>query len=180
MFKGLAYRRKFQLLLAASTLLALLAYQFGIRKTLDAIRNYKELNSKFALVEQAPERLAEIKKQLNDLDQSIRTEEVDNALFQSSLLETVSEFCRTNDLVIKDFPQTMERQVQDFTIEQNKIVVAGDFKSALKLAYLLEQEQKIGQVISSDFKMTMDRPTKRKFLQTTIYFQKIKSNEDNK
>lgn len=176
MLKGFTYRRKYQFLFVISLLFAILVYQFGVHKTVNAISNYKELSSKTREIEQAPQRLSAIRKQLRDLERFTSTEANDNVA-HSTLLENVTDFCRNNNLVIKDFPQTLEKRDQGFIIEQNKIVVSGNFEDALKLIYHLEQEKKMGQVISSDFKETIDKATKKTFLQTTLYFQRIRSNE---
>jgi hypothetical protein len=174
--KGITYRTRFQFLIVTSLLLAIFVYQLGVRKTVNAISSYQELSNKTKEIEQAPQRLGAIRKELKDLDR-FTSADVNESAVHSTLLENVSDFCRNNNLVIRDFPQTIEKRDQGFVIEQNKMVVSGNFRDALKLIYLLEQEKKMGQVISTDFKETIDKATKKKFLQTTLYFQKIRSNE---
>lgn len=179
MFKNLTYKHKYQLLLATAVLFLIIVYAFGIRKTIDQYIEYKKLKVNYDEAEQAPQYLAAIKSEIDQLNKLTNTLGSNGERDQPVLLEVITDFSKVSDLIIRDFPQTIEKNVEDYIIEQNKIVVAGDFLSVIKLVYLLEQERGMGQVVSADFKMTLDKATKKRYLQTTIFIQKIRSNEIN-
>lgn len=167
------------MLLAIAALFLILVYTFGIRKTIDQYMEYKNLRVNYEEAKQAPQHLVMIKSEIDRLNSLTNTLGSNGDIDRPVLLEVITDFSKVNDLVIKDFPQAMEKNVEDYIIEQNKIVVAGDFLEVIKLVYLLEQEKRMGQVVSADFKMTLDKATKKRYLQTSFYIQKIRSNESN-
>ena len=179
LFRNLTYKRKYQLLIAIAILFLVLVYYFGIQKTINQYMEYNKLQVNYEEAKEAPQQLAAIKREMDQLNKLTNTMESSGESGQPELLEVITDFSKVNDLVIKDFPQTIEKNVDNYIIEQNKIVVAGDFLEVLKLVYLLEQEKAMGQVVSADFKMTLDKATKKRYLQTSFYIQKIRSNESN-
>lgn len=175
----LTYKIKFQMLIVFGFIFLFLIFNFGVRKTIEQYKEYNALKSKKDQASLLPERLAAIRSELEELDKVTNGYDNSNNIAQPGLLEIITGFGKEHDLVIRDFPQTVEKNIEGYTIEQNKVVMAGSFFNALELVFLLEQKNKMGQVVSLQCRMSVDKPSKKKFLETTFFIQKIRSYESN-
>jgi len=134
------------------------------------------MEQQLTLAENAPQKIAEIKNRISEIETRIGSNQSKEVDFQDMLLEKVSSYCKTNGLVLKEFPQTHCFSQQDYLIETNTIIVEGDFIKLLKLVYGLENDFEIGKVVSVKFLTNEDFRSKRLYLSAVIYYQNIKMN----
>lgn len=167
------------MLIAFGFIFLFLIFNFGIRKTIEQYKEYNALKSMQKEASILPQRLAAIRSELEELENETNSNYIGDNIAQPGLLEIITGFGKEHDLVIRDFPQTVEKNIEGYTIDQNKVVMAGSFFNALELIFLLEQKNKMGQVVSLQCRMSVDKPTKKKFLETTFFIQKIRSYENN-
>jgi len=91
-----------------------------------------------------------------------------------TLLELVTNYCKNNHAVLREFPETNTNNQEGLMIETNRFVVEGNFSALLNLVYLLEQKNKLGKISSAVYQVKKDFKTKNKMLIVTIYLQNVK------
>jgi len=134
------------------------------------------MEQQLSMAENAPEKIAGIKNRIAEIETRIGSNQSMEVDFQDLLLEKVSGYCKLNNLVLKEFPQTHSFSQQDYLIETNTIVVEGGFIKLLKLVYSLENDFEIGKVVSVKFSTKEDFRSKQLCLSAIIYYQNIKMN----
>jgi hypothetical protein len=178
MFNNLTYKKKNKLLLVATVLFAFLVYRLSVSNTLEAYTKCAQLEQQLTLIDEAPEQLAGIEKQLKEFEQILGKDERGN--YQEELLELVSNYCASHQLILRDYPNPFLYQEQDFSVETNKITTEGSFIQLVQMAYLIEQKKKLSRIASFELQ-TFTRNIegqKKIYLSSTLYLQHIKSNKN--
>lgn len=134
-----------------------------------------DLEEQLATAVDAPQRISQLEQKLADINGQIGSNISGNTDYQELLLEKVSRYCSKNRLVLKQLPQTHSYVHQDFKVETHKVVVEGSFHKLLKLIYAIENDFKLGKLVSVRFETEKDFVTKSISLTASIYFQNIKS-----
>jgi hypothetical protein len=173
MLKGMTYRKKNRLLLITGALLLLLTYMLSIRKTIEISREVTELQSQFELSSEAPGKIAQLEKQLKEIDQTLGSGPKAGEV-QQALLGFVTGYCQLENVTLREFPKAVYKEENDLVVETNMLTIEGDFIKLLKLVYLLEQEQKLGKISSVRFFLKKDTRTRTTALNACIYLQNIK------
>jgi len=176
LLKNLSYKKKFRYLIIGFALLLLISWQASIKKTLVLKSECSDMEQQLSMAENAPEKIAGIKNRIAEIETRIGSNQSMEVDFQDLLLEKVSGYCKLNNLVLKEFPQTHSFSQQDYLIETNTIVVEGGFIKLLKLVYSLENDFEIGKVVSVKFTTKEDFRSKQLCLSAIIYYQNIKMN----
>lgn len=182
MLKNLTYKQKNIGLGCLAVLFALVAYLGAVKNTVALYSSCNDLENKLAQIEDAPRQLAYIEKQLKEFELIFGKADTLEKEYQPYILETVSNYCNANNIILKEFPKPFVFTEQDFNIETNKITVEGDFIELLNLAYLVEQKKKLGKISSLHFQtFTRNKEnTKQTYLSSTIYLQHIISQKNEK
>lgn len=152
----------------------------SIRKTFGLKSQCNDFEEQLISASDAPNKITQLENKLNSINKTIGTNITSDLDFQELLLEKVSNYCNDNKLILKELPQTHIYKNRDYNIETNMVVVEGSFIKLLKLVYMLEQEFKLGKVISVKFESEKDLITKKIRLSASIYFQNIKNNINEK
>lgn len=173
MFKNITYKKKNKLLLIGVVLLIIVLYNFAFKKTILAYSDCKNAENQIAIAANAPMMVAQLKKQLLRIEETIGTNETNNKSEQA-LLELVTNYCQSNSAVLNEFPKSTFANQGDLIIETNRFVIQGNFSTLIKLVYLLEQKEKMGQLASVHYQLKKDIITKKNALFVTIYLQKVK------
>ncbi len=168
MFKQLSYKHKYFLLLAILVLAAIVTYSLAIKRTIVTIGEHRDLLHKTELLKDAPEQIADISMQLQQMEQLLANKEPLD--LEQMLLEQITDFSQQYNLTLMEFPKTNISSYQDYGIYINKMVVEGNFKNILQFIYNMEQQRKVGKIASVQFKTTKDIRTKQMYLYAYIYF----------
>lgn len=174
MFKNLSYKRKNILLLAGSVMFGLIVYFYAFERTIGLIKECTQLEEQLRQAENAPQKLAELKRKLNSIESDLGGNGNFGGDIQQALLEKISRYCNENNIALREFPQPVVSQEQDYIIETNIVVIEGSFLKLLKLVYQLEQVQRTGKVAAVHFLAKEDLRTKRQMLTASLYLQNIK------
>ena len=162
-------------LIGLAFLFAMVAYFGAVKNTVLLFKSCSDLEIKILQIKDSPRELALIEKQLKEFELIFGTADTNQEKYQPYILETISNYCNTNDIILKEFPKPLIYAEQDFIIETNKITLEGEFIQLLSLVYLLEQTKKLGKISNLQFQTftrNMDN-TKQTFLSSTIYLQHI-------
>lgn len=159
----------------AFVLFTLVSYSLSIKKTLNLRSQCHELEVQISDASFASEKIAKIEGRLKSLNELIGTNITSDLDFQELLLETVTGYCSSNHIILKELPRTHSFIDQEYLVETNVIVVEGSYIKLLKLIYMLEKQFKLCKIISVKFESEEDLLSKRIRLFATIYFQNIKN-----
>ena len=175
MLNNYTYKQKNIALIGVAFLFALISYFGAIKNTVSLINSCSELEDKLIQIKDAPKELALIERQLKEFEILFGKVDTNQINYQPYLLETISNYCNSNDLILKEFPKPLIYAEQDFIIETNKIILEGEFIELLKLIYLIEQTKKLGNISNLHFQTftrTIDN-VKQTYLSSTFYLQHI-------
>ncbi len=172
--KTKTYRKKVQLLFIGIIVMLFLSYQFSFKKTINSYFEYSDNKEKLDSVQNAPQQISAVQKQLASIENAVRMNPDTSSDFQKMLLEKVSLYCQQNNLVLREFPQTIYFNNRDFEVETNQIVVEGSFIKILKLVYELEQNFYVGKLVSLKFSSQKDYKTGIIKLYGELFFQNFK------
>lgn len=162
----------------AAALVLYLIYAFGISKSIAAYQESKSIQQKMELVKNAPALTQDLEKQLAHMNARIGTDGLKKLRAEEPLLDLLSNYCKSNKAILREFPAAVNFQQGDLLIETNRFVLEGDFKTLLKLVYQLEQKHKLGKVASVHYAYKKDRISRQMALTATIYLQNIKQKKD--
>ena len=162
------YRQKNIALLGAILFFGMLIYLVSIQRTLSSYNSYQQKKEQLSRVSNANQLIAQYQSELAQFQQNTQ-----QSYNRENLLEEVTTFCREHRLLVKTFPQAQRVKENNYPIITNKIQVEGDYKEVVKLAYLLEQEQRLGSISSLQFFTYKDRYKKKKLLRANIVLRNI-------
>jgi hypothetical protein len=91
------------------------------------------------------------------------------------ILQTLSDFCKKDNVRIVEFPTENSIYKGGFKIETNKIVAEGKFHDLIKLIHYLEYERVIGKISSVAFLKFKEPLSHKEILRVTIYLQNYSS-----
>ncbi len=118
----------------------------------------------------APERIGVLKKKLANMQQSTL-----KPYNRERLLENLTNFCRNNHLLVRAFPEAQVVAQNENSVVTNQIEIEGSFKDMVKLAYMLEAEERQGSISSLKFFVFKDRVAKRNVLKSLIVLRNLES-----
>jgi len=175
MFENRTYKTKNKLLLLIAVLALLLVYLFGLKKTINAIVEYKRISENYEQAQNAPRLLLELQKKLNKINKSVDFSKENTLTAEQNILELVTKICQEYKMTLMQFPKTNKTQKGDFLIETNQFVVEGTFANLIKLVFQIEQKNKVGRVASIHYELKKNMETKKHYLVATIFIQNIKN-----
>lgn len=173
MFTNLTYKKKIILMMAGFVVFLFIAWSVSIKSTFELANQCSICEEQLEFVKDAPLKIASLQKEI-DVKEQILGHSNAGVEFQEHLLKQVTEFCQQNQLILREYPQVHNYIQQEYNIETNEIIVEGPFIKLLKLLYALEQEYKLGKVVSAKFMSKKDFKTNQMKLTLTIYVQNIK------
>ena len=180
MLRQLTYKRKNQLLIAVALLTAYLMYTMAVKKTLLAYSQFNESKEQIALAVNAPSKTKQLEQELTQINQRIGTQNINGKNTEQALLDLITNYCQSNHLTLREFPEAKLVKQNDLLIETNQFVVEGAFSPLLKMVYLLEQKTKLGKIAGVRYQLKKDIQTKEMALTATVYLQNIKQQEHEK
>lgn len=177
-FKNWSYRKRNRFLLPAIPVVAIILWFGVLSRTFDLYSENLNMKKVMARADEAPQRLAKVSASLQTLNARFEAYSLDSLKDREYLLQVVSNFCRKNNIILKEFPQKATEVNKDYGLETNLVVAEGEFKDLLRLLYELEQKSKIGRPTSVRFEKTFDHKRRKAVLTLTIYLQNIKLSEN--
>lgn len=176
MFANLTYKKKNQLLIIGAILSFFLIYNLGIKKTILAHDTYEEAQSKIVIASNAPVMVTKLEKELSQIDLKIGSQNNNVIDPAQGLLGLITDYCQSNNIVLREFPASVETEQKNLVIETNQFTVEGNFSKLINLVYILEQKKKLGKVSSVHYQFKKDQKSRELVLTATVYIQNIKRN----
>ncbi|MGW9686779.1 hypothetical protein [Flagellimonas sp. 2504JD1-5] len=171
MLKGL--KNKNTLLLLGLCLVFLLCYKLAISKTLDLRKEYISLSEEEQRFNNVPHQLSLLSKKEVHLDSILLQLNLNDTSLENDLLRTVNREVDKNDLKVIDFNPPHISEMNGGISNVYNFTVRGSFNAIVKLIYTLEQQANFGQIAHLDFKTQKNYRTGKRYLETTIFIQKM-------
>ncbi|MCW9019844.1 MAG: hypothetical protein OQJ96_06040 [Flavobacteriales bacterium] len=175
MMNKLTYKKKLQYVLIISGVFMVVLYQLALSDTIDLAIETGVMEEQVANNKNAPEEIAMIKQKLAKIEQLIGTQVAHDLDVHQLLLESVTGYVQTNNLVLKDFPQPFSISDKGYTTKTALVIVEGDFIQLLKLSNYIENNYQGGKLVALDFKINNELRTRTRKLNSTIYLQNVKA-----
>lgn len=164
------YKKKVTALILGSLAFLILAYWLTISKTVIAYRTNNSMQERLAEASTVEKDISHYQQLLSNLDKQQQ-----NQFSQETLFEFSTNFCQEHKLVIKKMPQANIAVQNDYNIMTNLIEVEGNFIAITQLIYALEQEEKLGHIVSCQYQLAQNRESRKQELVAAIYLQNIQS-----
>lgn len=172
MGQNFTYKQKNWMLLGGIILFALIVYVMAVGKTIDMAAECAELQGQIKSTGNAPEKIAQLQAKLKELDAKAGVSN-DSIEFQQALLEKVTTYCANNKVSLKEFPANHLYTTNEVEVETSQLKLEGGFSNLLNLVFSLEQNERIGKVISVCYETKTDVRTKQVSLTAKIYVQNV-------
>lgn len=167
--KQLSAKYKLYALFGGLLLLALIAYRFSIKNTLNVYAAWQQKKQTLQEATNAPQLIQQYEQELNQFDKDSKQLGYDRKV----LFEVINTYCRSNRLNIKDF-HTIGRNVQGkYEVITDYIQVLGGYHKMVGLAYHLEQTEQLGHIASSSFELKKDQISRKDQLIGTLHLQNV-------
>lgn len=177
MLNQLTYKKRNILLAAGSLLFAGVIYLFAIKNTIELANQCSDMEAQLTMISDAPQRLLAVQAENLRLDQLLGNKNPLDQNMQNRLLEGIVNYCQTNNIELREFPEPLLYSKDGNIIETSIVSVESDFVKILGLVYELEKKMDSGKVTSVNYRTTKNKKTKRIELLADIYVQNIKKQE---
>lgn len=174
----LTYKQKLTYALILGGLFAVILYNMAISDTIDLAVENSELELLVSKNVDAPLQIKAAKQKLSKIEQLTGNEVNASIDIHQLLLGSVSGYVQENNLILKDFPQPYSMTDKGYITKTAIVTVEGDFIRLLKLCNYIEKKYQGGKIVAVDFKATKELRTKKRKLNSTIYLQNVKAEED--
>ena len=174
------YKKRLTYTLIAGGIFTIVLYNMAISDTLDLVFENAEMEQQVLNNIDAPEQIKKVKEKLNKIEQLVGNKINENLDVHQLLLESVTGYSQQNNLILKDFPQPYTISDKGYTTKTAVVIVEGDFIPLLKLSNYIENSYQGGKIVAIDFKATKELRTRKRKLNSTIYLQNVKAENDEK
>ncbi|HHC80299.1 MAG TPA: hypothetical protein ENK46_10490 [Flavobacteriia bacterium] len=150
------------------------SYQFSFSKTVALKKQYAKLKKEKELFTNISQKLEKLRVQNVYYDSILKSKKISTeSSSQNNLLSTITSFADTTNIKISAFnnPHVFKKDNAVFTTFS--FTVKGSFSKITRLIYQLEQNYKLGKVISVSFKKKKDFRRNTVFLECTIWLQLV-------
>lgn len=178
MANKITYRKKFLLLQIFFLLFALVVYKISVKKTIEVKKQLNSLNKQINDLNEAPQKILVLQQKLSHLNGAVEFFFYNQHSMQDFMLEKITKYCRSNHVLIKEYPKAIIQEKADYTLETNYLVFEGGFRDLLILLYHIEQKYKLGKVASARFYKTINSKTKIPKLYMELTIQNIRTHEE--
>lgn len=169
----LSWTQRNALLTGVLAVFSWLIYTNAVSLTVQLAAECDALQQKIDSAENVSVEIEQLEAELARFNQSSGEE---SYVTHEQLLDLVSGYCEERELIIRDFPATLNYRRDEWNVEIHRITVQGSYAEIVQLLEFLHRQQK-GKIVSVDFFSKIDNKTKIKSLLTTIYVQCISESQ---
>lgn len=157
-------------------LLCWVAYQFSFSKTFTLKKQFHTLKNEQQLFSNISQKLIRLKQQNVYYDSILKSKRISTeSSFQNNLLETITSFADTTNIKIVNFNNPHIFRTGNAVFNTFSFKLKGNFLKITQLIYELEQQSKLGKIISVHFEKRKNYRYNTYFLECTVLLQRIES-----
>jgi hypothetical protein len=158
----------------ASGVMVFVVYYLAIGKTIELRNQCIDLNEELVLIEDAPGKMDLLNSEVKQIENLIGGNNNDDGDFRQFLLEKTSYYCESNNVEIKEIPEPITADHNEYEILTHTIILKGDFQKLNNFIYEMEQKMKVRNITSVRFYIIKDLQSKKEELHLTMYFRNAK------
>ncbi len=170
-------KNRFIAILVAFLLLIVLSFQLSIRKAFAEKQLYVKYLDQEKLLESVQERMFDLNRQNALLAANLGGEDLIDQGFEEALLQEVGSFAADHNLQLIEFSEKMTARDQSFQVETIRLSLKGSFENHIRLLNYLEEEFRMGTVVSVDYELRRDLGSRKQELFQTIFVQNLFEDE---
>jgi len=161
-------------LIIGMALLFWIAYQFSFAKTFELKKHYNSLKKEQQLFTNVSQKIQQLKQQNVYYDSILKSKKiVTESSFQNNLLQTITSFADSTHTKIVTFNTPHLFKTNNTIVNTFSLTLSGTFSKITQLIYLLEQQQKLGKIISIHYKKKKNYRRNFNYLECTILLQQV-------
>ena len=167
-------KQKNSALFIGMLLLLWIAYHFSFSNTLGLKKQYYSLKKEQELFINVPQKLTQLKQQNSYYDSILQSKQISTeSSFQNYLLKTITAFADTTTIKVVTFKNPRSFKTDKAIVNTFSFTVNGSFSKITQLIYELEQQSKLGKIISVQFEKKKYYRRNIDFLECTILLQQV-------
>ena len=167
-------RQKNRTLFIGLLILFWMGYQFSFSNTFALKEQYTALKKEEKLFSNVAQKLVKLKQQNIYYDSILKSKKISSeSSFQNNLLRTISSFADTTNIDIKAFKTPHVFKADNTIFNTFSFTVKGSYSKITQLIYQLEQDYKLGKIISIHFEKKKNYRRNVYFLECTVWLQQI-------
>lgn len=169
-------KQKNMALVAGFMLFLWLAHQLSFSKTIKLKKQYFNLREETLLFENSSQKLMQLRKENQYYDSLLKSKRIStDRAFQNSLLSTINKFADSTNIKVVSFQNPHVFEQESAKILTYSFTLKGTFNQITRLIYQLEQEYKMGKIISVNYLKKRDYGRRFDYLECSILIQRIES-----
>lgn len=152
----------------------LVSYQFAIRNTLDARKDFKRLELQSNQVRNIPKTIATLRQKESYYDSILKKMDIGDTSVQNNLLRTINEEARGRNVKV------MGLNEPHVEIEDNNrritysFSLGGGYTGILKTVHTIERKGNFGEIVHLGFEKKKNYRTGRSSLEAIVFVQQVK------
>ena len=164
------YQKKFWVTVLISVILIFIAYKGAFVKTLSIYQQVRNLTKSINSSAQISSKKKDLQIEIEHINSLLGIHE--NKLPTDDIFKELTTICQEyDDAKIVNVPDIHQTIANSYKITTMFAELEGGFSSLLKIVWILEQNKKIGRLVSVNFKKGIDYKQKKEFLSLTILLQ---------
>jgi hypothetical protein len=172
----MSLKLKNRVLVIGMVLLFWLGYLFSFSKVFEARKQYRLLQKKQIYFSNVSQKLILLKRQNAVFDSILASKKiVSESSFQNTLLKTITVIADSSALKIISFNKPHIFKTENSMVSTYSFSLQGSFSKITELIYQLEQQSKLGEVISVQYRKKKNYRRNFYFLECTIFLQHVDS-----
>ncbi len=172
----MSLKLKNRALVIGMVLLLWLGYVFSFSKVFEARKQYYLLVKEQAFISNVSQKLMLLKRQNVVYDSILASKKiVSESSFQNTLLKTITVIADSSALKIISFNKPHVFKTDNSIISTYSFSLQGNFSKITELIYQLEQQSKLGEVISVQYQKKKNYRRNFYLLECTVFLQRVDS-----
>ena len=152
-----------------------IAHQLSFSKTLHLKKQYTSLKEEALLFKNSTQKLLHLQKENHYYDSILKSKRIStDKSFQNNLLSTINSFADSTNIKVVSFQNPHIFQQENTEILTYSFALKGSFNQITQLIYQLEQQFKLGKIISVNYLKKRDYRKRSNYLECTLLLQRIK------
>ena len=161
-------------LLIGLVLLLWVANRLSFSKTFELKKQYEISQKEQKLFSNVSQKLLSLQQQNVYYDSILKSKKISTeSSFQNNLLQTITSFADTTNTKVVAFKDPHKFKVNETLINTFSFTLNGNFSKIVQLIYILEQQYKLGKIVSVNFEKKKNYKRNNTFLECTILLQQI-------
>lgn len=161
------FKKRYYIFLLILFFFGLIIYLLAIQPTLELYKKANLIEAQYDILQQNPAEITQLKEKINNINKTRN--------FETSFVTTeIARYCAQNQLKVS-YKNPNKKTQGNLEIETTIFEINGSFQNITKLAYFIERQKRLGNIVALHYEMKKNFETREMFLTGSIYLQSIKS-----